>query len=237
MVCRSYQLLMCLLMMGLPMIQLPQAFAGDEDNGMERGGGDSIEQDFRSFGAQVVERLKRYQEQGLDLGELKTLDVEKLKIIIDSTTIFSSTDGVTIVRDGKALPRMAANDPSKRELEVEFVSWNEAKKDLVSALSFVLHEYLAVYGHVYVDNRKIDQGYRLTAPFRTLLQRDLDRKAFASELDRRLRLFEEAEIRALTFRDAGAAVGIALIESTEDYRQCESEAVFLEKKMASCLAW
>ncbi|MBI3557510.1 MAG: hypothetical protein HY074_14700, partial [Deltaproteobacteria bacterium] len=201
----------------LGLISLLGAGTPAHANGVDRGGGDAYEQEFRTLGHQVSTKIQALRTEAathkLDISpELLGIDLVAFLAAVDSIPVVSTPDPVLVLVDGKLVPREAANSVLEKTIWVNRPMWDSPTNSRIAKQSIVLHEYLGIMN--------VDRAYQLSLIFRQRLEFEADTSQFKIALADQVKNLGGALSDHFKVNFEPAFARMETIATTAEYKRC-----------------
>ena len=190
-------------------------------NGTERGGGDSIPEEFARARTKFIKILENWKDRGIN--PVPALKLEEFRTEANATFV-GELPRVYIVVDGIDVEVTAVNFPSEKRIVVGQLKW--AEKTLEERERIILHEYLSVMKLEGPQGKE----YRTSSAFWIQVERDADEAAFRRELVTYLNSFVAIYIQRLNVDYGDGWGSIETIRGSSDYRQCTRREADMSKE-------
>jgi hypothetical protein len=186
-------------------------------NGVDRGGGDAYEQEFRTLGHAVADKLLALRQDAskysiLLAPGLVTLDLTAFELTVDTNPVISTLEPVLVEVDGKHVPRTCANSFNQKTIWVNRPMWDELAGQRIVKQSMVFHEYLGLMN--------LDRDYEISRPYRARLELEADTTQFKIDLTEQLKDLGSALGDYFKNRFDPAFARIETIATTAEYQHC-----------------
>ena len=186
-------------------------------NGVDRGGGDAYEQEFRVLGHQVATKLLALRAEAathkMEIApELLTIDVAAFLVNVDSIPVVSTDEPVLVLVEGKLVPREAANSFTDKMIWVNRPMWDNPANGHIPKQSIALHEYLGTMN--------VDRAYQISLLYRQRLEFEADTTQFKVALTDQLKELGGALADQFKVNFEPAFARMETIATTGEYQRC-----------------